>query len=114
MKIEMGKVRAMFTRIRPTSELLRFKSTNKRKIGMIFTWPGIAKPSENSKNKILPVKVISREIEYAARLANNRVIATEKTETITLFINGFVMLLSTNNLRKLSKLHTAGRDNGFV
>jgi hypothetical protein len=62
----------------------------------------------------LPVTVISLEIEYAARLANSRVKTTEKADTITLFMNGVAILLSVNNLRKLAKLHTAGRDNGFV
>ena len=81
---------------------------------MIFTWPGIANPNEKSRNRILPVTVISLEIEYAAKLANKSVKNTENAETITLFIKGTEILLSKNNLRKLAKLQTAGSDNGFV
>jgi hypothetical protein len=81
---------------------------------MILTWPGIANPSENNKKRTLPVIVISRDIEYAAKLANKRVKKTENADTITLFMNGTAILLSKNNFRKLAKLHTAGRDNGFV
>ena len=83
-------------------------------MGMMFTWPGIAKPNEKSKKRTFPVIVINLEIAYAAKLANNRVIKTEKTATVTLFKNGFAILLSTNNFLKLSKLHFAGSDNGFV
>ena len=83
-------------------------------MGMIFTCPGIARPKENSRKSTLPVTVINLEIEYAARLANRSVKKTENAETITLFINGLAILLSTNNLRKLLKLQTAGSDSGFV
>ena len=81
---------------------------------MIFTCPGIAKPNEKSKKRTFPVTVISLEIAYAAKLANNKVIKTEKTATITLLRKGVVILLSTNNFIKLSKLHFAGSDSGFV
>ena len=53
MKIEIGKVKAIFTKIKPIRELLRCKLTNKWNMGMMFTCPGIAKPSEKSKNNII-------------------------------------------------------------
>jgi hypothetical protein len=49
---------------------------------------------------------------YAAMLASSRVINTEDTETITLFLKGVIRPPESNNVRKLSNVQLLGSANG--
>jgi hypothetical protein len=79
---------------------------------MMFTCPGIARPSVNKKNKIFPEIVTDLAIAYAAMLASRSVNNTEDIETITLFLKGVIKPPESNNVRKLSKVHLFGKANG--
>ena len=61
---------------------------------MMLTCPGIASPNEKSMKSMRPVMVVILAIPYAARLAKSKVIATENSETITLFLKGVKTLPS--------------------
>jgi hypothetical protein len=53
------------------------------------------------------------EIEYEAKLANNKVKKTEANETITEFLKGVATLPVANRVLKFSKLKTFGSASGL-
>ena len=79
---------------------------------MMLTCPGIARPSVNRKNKTFPEIVTDRAIAYAAILASSKVINTDETETITLFLKGVIKPPESNKVRKLSSVQLFGSANG--
>jgi hypothetical protein len=114
MKTEIGKVSAIFTRMSPYSELFKCNLVNKVKIGMILTWPGIAKPIENIAKRTFPVMVIERAIAKATMLANRIVINTEKTATNTEFLKGVQTFPVAMRVLKLLRFQCLGRAKGLV
>jgi hypothetical protein len=84
------------------------------KIGMIFTCPGIARPSENSAKSTFPEIVTDLAIAYATRLAKRIVKKTENTATITEFLKGVKTLPESIRVRKLSRFQVSGNAKGLV
>jgi hypothetical protein len=60
------------------------------------------------------VIVIDRAIAYETRLANRIVIPTEKTATITEFLNGVITFPVSMSVLKLLRFQCFGKANGFV